>query len=84
MHPEIYRAMSDQRGQELRESAHRSRLARMAIRGRRHGRRHGRDLPDDDFVVPAVPDYVDGSFRTDQAVGQVASEAGQAPARHAA
>ena len=80
MHPEIYRAMSDQRGQELRESAHRSRLARMA----RRGRRHGRDLRDDDFVVPAVPDYVDGSFRTDQAVGQVTSEAGQAPARHAA
>jgi hypothetical protein len=80
MHPEILRAMSDQRGQELRERAHRSRLAKMAIRGRRHGR----DLPDDDFTVPAVPDYVDGSFRTDQAVGQVASEAGQAPARHAA
>jgi hypothetical protein len=80
MHPEILRAMSDQRGQELRERAHRSRLAKMAIRGRRHGR----NLPDDDFTVPAVPDYVDGSFRTDQAVGQVASEAGQAPARHAA
>ncbi len=80
MHPEILRAMIDQRGQEMRERAHRSRLAQMAIRGRRHGR----DLPDDDFVVPAVPDYVDGSFRTDQAVGQVASEAGQAPARHAA
>ena len=80
MHPEIMRAMSDQRGRELRERAHRGRLARMAIRSRRHGR----DLPDDDFTVPAVPDYVDGSFRTDQAVGQVASEAGQAPARHAA
>ena len=80
MHPEILRAMNDQRGQELRERAHRSRLAKMAIRGRRHGR----DLPDDDFTVPAVPDYVDGSFRTDQAVGQVASEADQAPARHAA
>jgi hypothetical protein len=80
MHPEILRAMNDQRGQEMRERAHRSRLARMAIRGRRHGR----DLPDDDFVVPAVPDYVDGSFRTDQTAGQVASEAGQAPARHAA
>jgi hypothetical protein len=52
----------------------------MAIRGRRHGRA----LPDDDFTVPAVPDYVDGSFRTDRAVGQVASEAGQASARHAA
>ena len=80
MHPEILRAMNDQRGRELRERAHRSRLARMAIRGRRHGR----DLPDDDFTVPAIPDYVDGSFRTEQAVGQVTSEAGQAPARHAA
>ncbi len=80
MHPEILRQINIQRGQELRERAHRARLARMAIRGRRHGR----DLPDDDFVVPAVPDYVDGSFRTDRAVGQVASEAGQTPARHAA
>jgi hypothetical protein len=81
MHPEILRAMSAQRGQELRDRAHRGRLARMASRSRRHGR----DLPDDDFVVPAIPDYVDGSFHADRAVGQVASEAGQAPAaRHAA
>ena len=80
MHPEILRAMNAQRSQEMQERAHQSRLARMAIRGRRRRR----NLPDDDFVVPAVPDYVDGSFRTDQAVGQVASEAGQAPARHAA
>ena len=80
MHPEILRAMSDQRGQEMRDRAHRSRLARMAIRGRRHGR----DLPDDDFVVPAIPDYVDGSFRTNRAVGQVTSETGQTPAGRAA
>ena len=80
MHPEILRAMSDQRGQEMRERAHRSRLARMIRRSR-----HVRDLPpDNEIVVPAIPDYVDGSFRTDQAVGQVASDAGQAPARHAA
>ena len=80
MHPEILRELSAQRGRELRDRAHRARLVRMAIRSRRHGR----DLPDDDFTVPVVPDYVDGSFRTDQAVGQVASDAGQAPARHAA
>jgi len=80
MHPEILRQINIQRGQELRERAHRARLARMAIRGRRHGH----DLPDDDFVIPAIPDYVDGSFRTDRAVGQEASEAGQAPAGHAA
>jgi hypothetical protein len=80
MHPEILRQINDQRGRELRERAHRSRLVRTVIRSRRHGR----DLPDDDFVVPAIPDYVDGSFSTDRAVGQVASEAGQAPAGHAA
>ena len=34
MHPEILRAVNAQRGQELRERAHLSRLARMAIRGR--------------------------------------------------
>jgi len=80
MHPEILRQINDQRGRELRERAHRARLVRTAIRSRRHGR----DLPDDDFVVPAIPDYVDGSFRTERAVSQVASEAGQAPAGHAA
>ena len=80
MHPEILRQINDQRARELRERAHRSRLVRTAIRSRRHGR----DLPDDDFVVPAIPDYVDGSFRTERAVSQVASEAGQAPAGHAA
>ena len=81
MHPEILRELGAQRGRDLREQAHRGRLARMAIRSRRHGR----DLPDDDFVVPAIPDYVDGSFHAEHVVGQVAGEAGQAPAaRHAA
>ncbi len=80
MHPEILRQINIQRGQELRERAHRARLARMAIRGRRHGR----DLPDDDFVIPAIPDFVDGSFHAERAVSQVTSEAGQEPARHAA
>ena len=80
MHPEILRELTAQRGRELQERAHRARLAKMA----RQSRRHGRDLPDDDFVIPAIPDYVDGSFRTDRAVGQVTSETGQAPAGHAA
>jgi hypothetical protein len=80
MHPEILRELNAQRGRELRDRAHRARLAKIAIRGRRHGR----DLPDDDFVIPAIPDYVDGSFRTDRAVGQVTSQTGQAPASRAA
>ena len=37
MHPEILRAMNDQRGRELRDRAHRSRLAKMANRSRRTG-----------------------------------------------
>ena len=80
MHPEILRELNAQRGREMRDRAHRARLVRMVIRSRRHGR----DLPDDDFVVPAIPDYVDGSFRTDRAVGQVTSETGQTPAGRAA
>ena len=80
MHPDFLRELNVQRGREMRERAHRARLVRMIRKSR-----HGRDLPpDEEIAIPAIPDYVDGSFRTDQAVGQVASEAGQAPARHAA
>ena len=52
----------------------------MAIRA---GRR-GRNRPDeaDGFALPAIPDYVDGSFRTEPAGETAASEAGRAPATH--
>jgi hypothetical protein len=77
MHPEILRLISDQRGREMRAQANRARLARMVKSGRR-----GRNLPDqaDEFVLP---DYVDGSFRTESADlvdGPVASGTGHAPA----
>ena len=80
MHPEILRELTAQRGREMRARAHQGRLARIAIRvGRRRP-----NQPDqaDRFVLPAVPDYVDGSFRTEPAGEAVASEAGQAPATH--
>jgi hypothetical protein len=80
MHPEILRELTAQRGREMRARAHQGRLGRIAIRvGRRRP-----DQPDqaDGFVLPAVPDYVDGSFRTEPAGEAVASEAGQAPAAH--
>jgi hypothetical protein len=80
MHPELLRELNNQRGREMRERAHRARLARMIRSSRR-----GRARPDDELVIPAIPDYVDGSFRTEPAVDQVATEAGQEPvARHAA
>ena len=78
MHPDILRELISQRGREMREQAHRTRLVRMSRRSR-----HVRDLPpDDEIVVPAIPDYVDGSFRTEPAVDQVAAEAGQEPVAH--
>jgi hypothetical protein len=78
MHPEILRELTAQRGQELRAQAHHASLIRTAIRARRRQR----NLPGetDSFVAPAIPDYVDGSFRTHPAEDKAASEAGQAPA----
>ena len=81
MHPDVLREINNQRGREMRERAHRARLVRMI-----RNSRHGRDLPpDEEIVIPAIPDYVDGSFRAERAADQVATEAGQEPvARHAA
>ena len=81
MHPDFLREIHNQRDREMRERAHRARLARMI-----RSSRHGRDLPpEEEIVIPAIPDYVDGSFRAEPAVDQAATEAGQEPvARHAA
>jgi hypothetical protein len=78
MHPEILRMMNDQRGHELRTRAHQARLARMIKSVRR-----GRGLAvDDEFVCPPIPDYADGSFRT-EGTGVLSAD-GHAPAQHAA
>ena len=78
MHPEILRELTAQRGREMRARARQAQLARMAIWA---GRRR-RNLPDeaDGFVVPAIPDYVDGSFRTGPADADEAG--GRAPVTH--
>ena len=80
MHPEIMRELSAQRGREMRERARRAGLARIAIRGRRRGRSQPAEA--DGFVLPAIPDYVDGSFRTERTAEREASTA--AATRHAA
>jgi hypothetical protein len=83
MHPEILRELTAQRGRELREQAHRASLARHARRTLRDWRRGHRAVQADEFVVPAIPDYVDGSFRT--AGDEVASNVqDNVPATHRA
>jgi hypothetical protein len=84
MHPEFLREMTDIRGRELRAKAHQARMVRLARLVSR-GRRHGRDSADeaDGFVMPAIPDYADGSFRTESAVTEAGGvETGQEPAAH--
>jgi hypothetical protein len=79
MHPEIMREIHSQRHRDLQQRAHRAQLARKVSRALR-ALRHGAGVAEaDEFVVPAIPDYVDGSFRT------TADQASQVPAaRHAA
>ncbi len=78
MHPEILRELTSQRGREMRERAHQGMLARMAGKARR-ARRRGLSGPgEDEFVVPAIPDYVDGSFHG-PADDQAASQPGRVP-----
>jgi hypothetical protein len=60
MYPEILRELSAQRGAEMRDRAHRILFARRAskiLRARRRGLGEA-----DEFPVPAIPDYADGSF----------------------
>jgi hypothetical protein len=68
MHPEILREIVSQHGRELREQAHRAARARTAGQARRAARRRAADLAVETAgpVIPAIPDYVDGSFRADR------------------
>jgi len=82
MHPEIARELVAQRGRELRERARQAMVARTVSRAQRATRR-GASLPHeaDEFIRPAIPDYVDGSYRTVTPAGdQAASPAGRVPA----
>ena len=77
MHPEIMRELHSQHHHDLQQRAHRAHLARTVSRALRALRRGSHRA--DEFVVPAIPDYVDGSFRT--AGNEAAS---QVPAAHRA
>jgi len=64
MHPEILRELSAQHRRDLQGQASRATAIQAARRTLRAARRG--TAAADEFVVPDIPDYVDGSFRTDE------------------
>jgi hypothetical protein len=80
MHPEIMRELTAQRGRDLQVRAYRAQLARTLSRELRARRHRGGQPAEAELAGPAIPDYVDGSFRT--AEEQPASRV--PAARHAA
>jgi hypothetical protein len=60
MHPDIMREVASQRAAERREAARNASIAR-TLRKAIRAQRNRTEAPDT-FVVPAIPDYVDGTF----------------------
>jgi hypothetical protein len=60
MHPDIMREVATQRAAERREAARNASMAR-ALRKAIRAQRRRTEAPDT-FVVPTIPDYVDGTF----------------------
>jgi hypothetical protein len=76
MHHEILRELAAQRSSEMRGRATRVRFARMASKAQRATRRGLSEPGHDEFVVPAIPDFVDGSFLVRSADDQAAGTTG--------
>jgi hypothetical protein len=81
MHPEIARELATQRGREMRAHAQQAKAAR-EVRRLRRALRHGTGGLDQthELVIPAIPDYVDGSFRTSPTGETAASQSDRVPA----
>ncbi len=62
MHPYLMGEVIRQRTAERQEEARNGRLVRALRKTRRRGT--GPAAAPDTFVVPPIPDYVDGTFRT--------------------
>jgi hypothetical protein len=73
MHPEILRQLIEQRSRETQARAEENRLVRQ-LRSLRSQRRNGLVAGHDAYAIPAIPDYVDGSF-ADHAAGEAKSGA---------
>jgi hypothetical protein len=91
MHPEMLSQIIQDRGRDARARAAEQRLARGLFKARR-ARKHGKteqystdqyNVERDSFVVPAIPDYVDGSFREMSTAG-AGDSSSAGPAAHRA
>ena len=67
MHPDVMRELAGQRGREMRARAREAEAARLARRIRKELRR--RTAATAEFVLPRIPDYVDGTFRGAELAG---------------
>lgn len=65
MNPEILRIVAKQQVRDAQVRAYRQRTVRALRAGRRH------TVQTDDFAIPPIPDYVDGSFQADHAASEV-------------
>ena len=66
MHPDVMGEMIRQRSAERQAEARQTNLVRTLRRAlRQRSRTEGQDT----FVVPPIPDYVDGTFRTTENAG---------------
>ena len=78
MHPDVMRELANQRGREMRGRAREAALAR---RIRNEMRRTAAAA---EFVLPRIPDYVDGTFRDTELAGHDARLDDERPGRRQA
>jgi hypothetical protein len=78
MHPDVMRELADQRGREMRAGA------REATVAKRIRKERGRTAAAAEFVLPRIPDYVDGTFRATELAGHDARLDDERPGRRQA
>jgi hypothetical protein len=79
MHPDVMWELANQRGREMRVRAREASLAR-----RIHKEMRRRTVAAAEFVLPRIPDYVDGTFRDTELVGHDARPDDERPGRRQA
>jgi hypothetical protein len=82
MHPDVMQELAHQRGREMRARAREAEAARLARRIRKELRR--RTAAAAGFVLPRIPDYVDGTFRDAELAGRGTRPDDERPGRRQA